>query len=188
MPIHHDGHELSRIVEGSKPAAKHFKAGTFAYDAPGGGRKVCHDAWVEEVIERNRVNGENVVRLRQAAIVEIYALWEDHYRPRLERLAGTGKNSILSPLFGDIRHYRRAVVHNGGVLAEATEILQFVAKGSRVELSGQHFATLLEAIAEELMVVGRRYVALDLHFRVGVPIVEKHNQARSLGARGRRSA
>ena len=73
-----------------------------------------HEAPMLEIIERNSNGGLNHILLGQLTIVYIYQIWEDHYRGELAKELGKDKNEIKVPLFNDLRHLRRSIIHRMG--------------------------------------------------------------------------
>jgi hypothetical protein len=57
------------------------------------------------------------------------------------------KNQILVPLFGDIRRYRQAIIHNHGEATaevEACSVLRWFARGQRIVLSRDMFEEIID--------------------------------------------
>jgi len=71
-----------------------------------------HDTTVHELIRRNTVHGTNWTFLASMCLVSIYQFWEDVYRGRLADSLGVNKNELAHPVFGELRHLRRSIVHN----------------------------------------------------------------------------
>jgi hypothetical protein len=64
-----------------------------------------------EVILANREDGANWSFMGAMCIVAAYQLWEDHYRARIAAHVG---HELSIPIFGDLRRFRRCIVHNRG--------------------------------------------------------------------------
>jgi len=70
--------------------------------------------------EFNNVNSEagyNEQQVCWAIIVFIFATWDEEIRPRIAHIRGVEPNTILLDEMGDLRTLRRAIIHNGGIVA-----------------------------------------------------------------------
>jgi hypothetical protein len=87
---------------------------------------------VSEYIAANSVGGSNEQHHARAAIIFLYAYWDEEVRPGLARALGIATKEITSDIFGDLRLIRHAILHNKGVLAKAA--------WQKLEVLGEHFA------------------------------------------------
>jgi hypothetical protein len=71
-----------------------------------------------EYLSANSEGGANEQQHARAAIVFVYAFWDEEIRPRLARARGVGAREIGSDIFGDLRHLRHAILHNKGKLTD----------------------------------------------------------------------
>ena len=81
--------------------------------------------------------------------VWIYQCWEDHSRKEIATALGCKKNDILSPVFGDLRKLRNAIIHNLGVSTsdlEKTEVLDPFKRGAPLYLNEEHLRIIVESI------------------------------------------
>ena len=74
-----------------------------------------HTTTQGDLKKRNEKNGRNTKTIGNLCLCEIYHYWEDHYRKEIAEYLGLSKNKLLSDIFGDIRNYRRSIIHNRGV-------------------------------------------------------------------------
>jgi hypothetical protein len=72
----------------------------------------------KEYLEANAEGGANEQQHARAAVVFLFAYWDEEIRPRLARAIGCEVNEIRSDVMGDIRILRKAIIHNKGVLAK----------------------------------------------------------------------
>jgi hypothetical protein len=73
-----------------------------------------HSTTLDSLITRNMPSGDNWVFLGQMCIVQIYQLWEDHYRQRLAHALGVAKSEIQAEVFGELKGLRNSIIHHGG--------------------------------------------------------------------------
>lgn len=59
--------------------------------------------------------GRAFIELSQQWIVTTFAIWEDHFRPRIATAAGLEPEDIGLPVIGDLRHMRNDIAHHLGV-------------------------------------------------------------------------
>jgi hypothetical protein len=117
-----------------------------------------HTTTQGEFKARNRRGGENHVLLGQLFVVQLYSFWEVGYRPRLARAMGKEPDELKLEIFGDLRLLRHDVLHNLGVVDQATvrrlEVLS-VPAGQRLvldELTIEMIARVAKALMDKLVV------------------------------------
>ena len=71
----------------------------------------------DEFINVNSEAGFNEQQICWAIIVFIFATWDEEMRPRIARIRGVEPNAIMLDEMGDLRTLRRAIIHNGGIVA-----------------------------------------------------------------------
>jgi hypothetical protein len=67
-----------------------------------------------EYLRRNSVGGANWRLLANLCLVAIYQYWDDHYRKEIANALGIQKDDVRLEVMGELRHYRRSIVHAGG--------------------------------------------------------------------------
>jgi hypothetical protein len=95
-----------------------------------------------------------------AIIVFIFAYWDEEVRPEIARIRSVEPNDIKLDAFGDLRTFRKAIVHNGGVVTASEHaklrVLNDVAR-SDVVLAPSHedmhciFIALKQSIAHIIL-------------------------------------
>jgi hypothetical protein len=78
----------------------------------------------KEIIEANAPDGKNFQFIASMAIVALYQYWEDHYREEIAAFLGKDKNALTLPIFGDLRKFRRAIIHNRGRMIPELKTLE----------------------------------------------------------------
>ncbi len=66
----------------------------------------------EEVVTDNQEDGANWDFIGKMCIVAAYQFWDDHYRAKIAKELGVTRESLLSPIFGDLRRLRRCIIHD----------------------------------------------------------------------------
>ena len=86
-------------------------------------------------------------------LVTLYQYWEDNYRALLADALGVEKKQIQVPLFGELRRYRQAILHNRGIATSDMEectILKWYKRGDHVLLNREKFEEIIDAVFEFL--------------------------------------
>jgi len=110
------------------------------------------------VKNRNAKDGPNTMLLARMVIVSVYQLWEDRYRPLIAKARGLATNDLRSNLFGDLRTYRRAIIHANSVAipeVEANKVLHWCVPGAPINPTTAQMQTLLGLIAAEVEALER---------------------------------
>jgi hypothetical protein len=108
-----------------------------------------HNTTVIQFIERNAVDGSNWELLTQVCLVMAYQYWEDDIRVRIAEAEGVERNKIVLPVMGELRHYRRAIIHNAGSAVpemERNEILPAFQRGQKVLIDSQDYIEMMFAL------------------------------------------
>ena len=67
----------------------------------------------EEISADNQDDGPNWDFMGRMAVVAAYQFWEDHYREQIAKHLCIAKKEFEIPIFGDLRRFRRCIIHNG---------------------------------------------------------------------------
>lgn len=98
---------------------------------------ILHHTTQKELLTRSSEDGDDRRLLGNMIIVMIYQIWEDHYRPRIANILGKEKNDVDFKLMGELRHYRRSILHNNGISLPQIpkcEMLPWFEQGERIFL------------------------------------------------------
>lgn len=112
-----------------------------------------HQVPVETVKARNSAGGENFRLIGHVCVVTLFQYWEDRYRPSFAQALRVEKNQIQVPLFGDIRRYCQAIIHNHGEATAEVEncsVLRWFTRGERIVLSRDMFEEIINGILAAL--------------------------------------
>ena len=71
---------------------------------------------------------------------------------------------VDSDAFGDLRHYRNAILHNKGILENDTNALTVLGKGDAIEPTNDELHDIFEQLVLALNDVGLRYYGEDPGF------------------------
>jgi len=115
-------------------------------DIPAKYAKICT---INEIKVRNSYGGRNQWFFANMCVVWIYQCWEDHYRKQIAKSLGCSINEVISPVFGDVRKLRNAIIHNLGVATselEKTEVITPFKQGIPLYLNENHLRALVENI------------------------------------------
>lgn len=94
--------------------------------------------------------------------VYAYTLWEHVYRPAIRR--DCGLQQVDSDAFGDLRHYRNAILHNKDILENDTKALTVFGKGDATEPTNDELHDIFKQLVLALNDVELRYYGEDLGF------------------------
>lgn len=106
-----------------------------------------HQVPVETIKARNSAGGENFRLIGHVCLVTLFHYWEDRYRPLFAEALTVKKNEIQVPLFGDIRRYRQAIIHNHGEATaelETCNVLRWFTRGQQIMLSRDMFEEIID--------------------------------------------
>lgn len=73
----------------------------------------------DDFIAQNQEAGFNEQQITWAVIVFVFAFWDEDIRPRLAKAKSIKPNEITSDAFGDLRIFRKAIIHNAGILTDS---------------------------------------------------------------------
>jgi hypothetical protein len=95
--------------------------------------KFTYSSTFGEIYELNSPNGVNMRLLSNMVIVNIYQLWDEHYREKISKKLGLNNKSDLKiDLFGELNTLRQAIIHNNGQVISKLKQLKIL-KYSEVE-------------------------------------------------------
>ena len=123
---------------------------------PAGGQlryRHLHQISIETLKQRNEEGGRNFQLIGDVSLVTLFQYWDEHYRGLLAQALEVKKNQIRVPLFGELRRYHQAIIHNNGVATkevEACKILNWFRRGERIMLSRDMFEELIDGVFEVL--------------------------------------
>jgi hypothetical protein len=108
-----------------------------------------HQVPVQTIKARNSTGGENFRLIGHVCLIALFQYWEDRYRLSFAQALTVEKNQIQVPLFGDIRRYRQAIIHNHGEATaevETCSVLRWFTRGQRIVLSRDMFEEIIDGI------------------------------------------
>jgi hypothetical protein len=125
-----------------------------------------------ELTARNEKGGENWIFLANVCLVSIYQYWEDRYRKEIAAALKKQKDDLRVPIMGDLRRYRRSIIHHAGIALpemERCEALHWFGPGDRINLTEDQMREIVfgiySAIVELLEEVGVTVAELLEHSR-----------------------
>ena len=122
-------------------------------------------------LEASAKEGSIMVLHRRSLVVLLYSAWEDNHRGRVAGEIGLkSKNDLKSDVFGDVRAYRRAIIHASGKLVTKPKVLPFFKKGEEVDFTCEHIDHIVIAIVEELNRIGTDYYGTNPNFTFEQPL------------------
>ncbi|QII29096.1 hypothetical protein G6052_10295 [Stenotrophomonas maltophilia] len=108
-----------------------------------------HRSTMQERLDACAEGGFNETVLSNLCVVAIYSHWEAHSRAAIADALGVQPDAVKAPVFGDLRHMRHCIVHNGGVMDERArrlETLKWFKKGERIILTQDRFHELIQKL------------------------------------------
>ena len=118
-----------------------------------------------ELLERTNPASQVAKAARARLIVFAYTLWDNVYRPAISQECGI--QQVESDAFGDLRHYRNAILHNNGILEKDTKALTVFGKGGAIEPTIDELHDVFKQLVLGLNDVGLRYYGVDPGFEWG---------------------
>lgn len=113
------------------------------------------------LIKASARDGIYAQQLRWSAIVWLYSVWEDRFRQQIADECGLAKNDIRGDAHGDLRRFRRAIVHAGGRLDDEPTLLRYFTRGDSLQFSLDQMIDLFRQLTEELNVLGVHHYGAD---------------------------
>lgn len=157
----------ARIEQSTKPDQRGNRIFMSDGDPNNPEAKYKHSVLISEFIDRNKRDGQNQKLLSQSALIFVYSVWDTFVRPKYAEALDKDQTEIRSDIFGDLRHYRHAIVHNNSILEVDTVALKFVPKGELVALSGNQMDELFGMLFEEVSRINFEFAgeAFELPFK-----------------------
>ena len=121
-------------------------------------KKVLHRTTQKEVKERNCEEGLNHILIGNYLLVAIYQFWEDYFREEIARLLKIKKNELTYDIFGDIKSFRKSIIHHNGVALEEIEnnkILKWFKKDDPIYIDDKKFETIIDEILKVIKYIKR---------------------------------
>jgi hypothetical protein len=125
-----------------------------------------HVTTIDDLISRNKRDGDNSKLLSQSCLVLIYSIWDTVVRPEYCKALKVKQEAVRSDLMGDLRFYRNAIIHTNALLGKETKILSFVKAGDPVVLTRVQTTELFVLLFDEMNKINVEHVgeAFDLRF------------------------
>jgi hypothetical protein len=73
----------------------------------------------DDFIKANSEAGFNEQQVCWSIIVFMFAYWDEEIRPQIAKVRGVAPNEVMIDEFGDLRIFRKNIIHNGGILPAA---------------------------------------------------------------------
>jgi hypothetical protein len=90
-----------------------------------------------DVKKRTMENGRNYWLTGAQCVVSIYSYWEDYLRKELASALRVSAKEVTHDIWGDLRHFRNAIVHNNGIATsemDKCKVLQWYPSGEPIRL------------------------------------------------------
>lgn len=104
---------------------------------------------VNEILARIAPRGANEVFLGNMSVVSIYSFWETKTRSEFADALGSDREQLQWDLIGDLRCFRHAILHCGGVadrkVANAKSCRWFK-EGDRIVIDRRHLAAIVNGV------------------------------------------
>lgn len=106
------------------------------------------------LIDNNLPQGSNLRFVGNYCIVTLFQFWEENIRPRIAQVFGVELNEINHPLFGDIRNFRNAIIHNHGFATsdvERNEIFNWYKREDLINMRKDNYTKISQAITRAII-------------------------------------
>lgn len=104
--------------------------------------------------KRNKKNALNYKVMGNLSAVQIYQYWEDKYREEIANSLKKDRDELRSDVFGDLRHYRQAIIHNNGIATQDCEdkvkILRKFKRGEEIFLNEEQIFKIIREVKSYL--------------------------------------
>ncbi len=120
---------------------------------------------VEEFLVQSNSESPQAKSARARLIVFTYTLWETVYRPSISKECRGER--IVHDAFGDLRHYRNAILHNKGYLQVETKVLKTFCRGDLVEPTGGQLREIFKQLVLALNDIAVQYYQVHPRFEWG---------------------
>lgn len=108
-----------------------------------------HESTLGEAIKRASPHGPNEILLGNMCLVSIYTFWDVRGRSEIAKALGIENAGVSCDLYGDLRHIRHMLIHNGGYAdkkADSLKLLRWYKPGDRIVTTRQRLHEIVEAI------------------------------------------
>lgn len=113
-----------------------------------------HQVDINTLKQRNETGGTNYRFIGNVCMVTLFQIWDERYRELFALDLAADKRQIEVALFGDLRHYRHAIIHNNGVATSDVEeclVLRWFKRGETILLTRDMFEEVIDAVFEFLV-------------------------------------
>jgi hypothetical protein len=111
---------------------------------------------VSELSQRLAQDGPVVAELGRQWLILIFTQWDSNFRPRLAAALGVEVAQLKVPVFGDLRHMRNDLLHNGGVASKdhtgRCESLHWFEPGKPIVITAEQIAEFMENVGPLLRI------------------------------------
>lgn len=122
--------------------------------------EILHTSTQGEYKLRNQIKGKNSMTLGNLCISQTYQYWEDYYREKLSNSIGKNKNDIISDFFGDIRNYRRSIIHTQAIAIKQVDnnkILKWFKSGDVINPTEDQIKEFIYLFRKEIERLKQKY-------------------------------
>lgn len=112
-----------------------------------------HKTTQGDLKQRNLREGLNDGFIGNMCLVALFSYWEDYYRGKIATTLGKSRESILVPVFGDIRLIRNSIVHHQAIALpeiERCEVLKWFSRNEAITISTDQFRELAKTVNQYL--------------------------------------
>jgi hypothetical protein len=112
---------------------------------------VLHQTTEGQYKARNRKGGSNHRIIGNLCIVLLYQYWEDHFRSNFAEVLKMHKNDLLVDEFGDLRQFRRAIIHNNGIATRevaSCKCFKWFTEGQAIHFTQDQIKTIIRSVAQ----------------------------------------
>ena len=137
------------------------------------GATYYHSETADNVIERNKTNGDNQTILAHSLIVFAYSVWDSDIRSAYSASIGKEQKEVTSDAMGDLRAYRNAIIHSNLKLERTTKKFTFIAKDDAIILTEDQVTEMLAIIFDDLSGMHNRLTGENAAFLFNRPLNRK---------------
>jgi len=148
--------DLLRATEPSKATVEYLDSLEFFYGTTDPNKpeaRIQHKTTQGMYKTRNSKGGANHVFLANVCIVMLYQFWEDRYRGEIARTIDKEKNHISLSVMGDLRIFRRSIIHHGAVAlpeVDTCEILRWFKPSQPIAVAAEQFQIIINTITASI--------------------------------------
>lgn len=100
-----------------------------------------------EFKKRNEINGKNYKIIANLCLVQIYQLWESHYRKQIAKKMD--KKNLEVDIMGDLKYFRESIIHHQGIAIKnikKCKILKWYKAGDTININKEKFEEIIRNI------------------------------------------